>query len=80
MDCTNDHEIAKALHEQYVKTQRETTSYFSRQHYNTVPSQAHENDLLQGKTRQQYHNDNLKAVKVALAAHAEMIAKARSPY
>jgi len=74
MNCTNDHEIAQALHKQYLRAQRETTSYFRGQHTNTYLSQechsacndpvnaAHEKRLLQGKPRQQYHDDNLKVV------------------
>ena len=88
MDCSNDYEIAQALY----KKEEETRSFFKNQFRDTMVTQecqsarndpvnaANEKRLLQGKTRQQYHKDNLKAVKVALKAHAEMIAKARSPY
>ena len=74
MDCTNDHEIAQALY----KKEEATHSFFKNQFRDIMVTQecqssrndpvnaADEKRLLQGKTRQQYHNDNLKAVKVAL--------------
>ena len=88
MDCSNDHEIAQALY----KKEEETHSFFKNQFRDTMVTQecqsarddpvnaANEKCLLQGKTRQQYHKDNLKAVKVALQESEERTRRARCHY
>ena len=112
MDCTNDHEIAQALHNKLAEEQL-ALRIWARNQFNNLPMSFScaggdyckcqsgymdvssslvrtpvykcpakslspmatfqhinfmdfEKQLLKGKTRQQYHKDNLKAAKVAL--------------
>jgi len=88
MDCSNDYEIAQALY----KKEEETRSFFKNQFRDTMVTQecqsarndpvnaANEIRLLQGKTRQQYHKDNLKAAKVALNEREERTRRAKCHY
>jgi len=83
MDCSEDRAIAEDLDKGFKLKTKKSMDLFTDQYKKTMTTQEcqsghqdpaaaeHEERLLQGKTRQQYHDDNLKAVRVALWAEGQ---------
>ena len=73
MDCSEDRAIAEKLEKQEEQDRQKSFLFFKEQIFkmNTQAAAKYEKNLLDSKTRQQYHDDNMKDVRVALWAQGQ---------
>jgi hypothetical protein len=68
MDCSQDRAFAEKLDESFKLESKRSLIFFNQQNFkmNTQAAAEYEKKLLDSKPRQQYHDDKLKDVRVAL--------------